>query len=684
MMTSQAEEESPLIAALPPQTDYITYLTILEYQLTSTNLPTLTSLLTNDDGTLAQEIGWDLLKLVLPLSEEVPEEAGRCLEVVARRGNPRELVVRVAEELEKLGQGHEGEISGTDQEFGDSESGDELRTFPGEAERIHLGPMSLQGMPTPSNQRSSEERFEQKDEKHARRSDGHEVFSTKFQILLSMLSILHPRIQTKYPSRFLATSLPATLGSYRRLPINSATTEAFLSLLGKLSGKQRPTLPPRASTADAAEIHPNPAANAETKSAPLPDPEAESETPSSSTLSAGEAAIMKRLLQAVLLEVLEEYVLSLATQEPSSMSWTARIRENREPERIVPGRQTEREKWRSDPALQERDTVMANIVRLSKDLGIDLKTAGKQTLNPETTSAEAAADEGAAAANAESPSEYPTSPEQIPFPRTGVFLIFVAQYFVPALAAPQLHPDGTTAHKEFLDSVYLLSGVEDPRNHPTLCGLSVPVLDFLLATLYTSVRADYIHAPLPVLLFLTTLCSENPDPYIRDSAHATATRIFRQSPPETKLALVKHVLGTSQNPNLRAVAVDWLKDDLAGKGTSRLHSDILTTDAELGDALCVLPRGNDLVIQLPFRVAVLNLLTIAPTEQGDWLIHSLTSERNNFSDAEAEQHGISAIDLWSFDDALQRAKDAFAKQDPALRPRWTRKDEWLAKDLQNE
>src|SRR5271156_3162749 len=304
MMTSQAEEESPLIAALPPQTDYITYLTILEYQLTSTNLPTLTSLLTNDDGTLAQEIGWDLLKLVLPLSEEVPEEAGRCLEVVARRGNPREVVVRVAEELETLG--YDDENSDTDQEFGDDESGDELRTFPGEAERIHLGPMTLQGMPTPSNQRSSEERLGQKDEKHARRSDDHEVFSTKFQILLSMLSILHPRIQTKYPSRFLATSLPATLGSYRRLAIDSATTKAFLSLLGKLSGKQRPILPPRASTADTAEIHPNPAANAETKSAPLPDPEAESETPSSGTLSAGEAAIMKRLLQAVLLEVLEE------------------------------------------------------------------------------------------------------------------------------------------------------------------------------------------------------------------------------------------------------------------------------------------------------------------------------------------------------------------------------------------
>src|SRR5204862_7126386 len=43
-MASQLEDASPLVAALPPETDYMTYLTLLEYQLTSSNLPIFTKL----------------------------------------------------------------------------------------------------------------------------------------------------------------------------------------------------------------------------------------------------------------------------------------------------------------------------------------------------------------------------------------------------------------------------------------------------------------------------------------------------------------------------------------------------------------------------------------------------------------------------------------------------------------
>src|SRR2546423_6680355 len=307
-MTSQVDEENPLVAALPPQTDYITYLTILEYQLTTSNISTLTSLLTNDDGTLAREIGWDLLKLVLPLSEEVPGEAGKCLEVVARRGNPREVVVRVAEELEKLDLEGPDHRSDPEQEFEDDQDDDDddLRTFEGEAPRVHLGTMRLDGMSPPSRLTSSKRTLPQEDDKNLRHPESQKANLIKFQILLSMLSILHPRIKTKYPSRFLATSLPAALGSYRRLPISASATAAFISMLVKLSGKQRPALPPRASAAQIAEIPAKAEATPEPRSAPLPDPEAEIETASSSAVSADEAAIMKCLLQAVLLEVFEE------------------------------------------------------------------------------------------------------------------------------------------------------------------------------------------------------------------------------------------------------------------------------------------------------------------------------------------------------------------------------------------
>ena len=130
--------EDPLVAALPPNTDYITYLTLLDYNLTPKNLPTLNRLLGEDDVTLAAEIGWDLLKLVLPMLRVEPTAAQECLDLIARRGNPREVIVRVSEEFERLGR-HENED--------EAEGDDGLPTFAGEAPRVHLGDMKLAGMP---------------------------------------------------------------------------------------------------------------------------------------------------------------------------------------------------------------------------------------------------------------------------------------------------------------------------------------------------------------------------------------------------------------------------------------------------------------------------------------------------------------------------------------------------------
>jgi hypothetical protein len=682
-MASQLEDASPLVAALPPETDYMTYLTLLEYQLTSSNLPILTKLLSDDDGALAAGIGWDLLKLVLPFSKEVPEETGECLEVVARRGNPKEVVVQVTVELESLGQEeHDGESSGDDQVLESDRSEHGVQVFPGEAEPVHLGAMTLEGMPARPTQKMGDAPLEPNNEEHAQSSGGSKADQTKFKILLSMLSILHSRIQTSHPSRFLATSLPAAFGSYRRLPINITTTTAFLSLIGKLSGKQRPKLPPRASTDELAERPPEAATSAQPQLAPLPDPEPEYETTSPSALSASEADIIQRLLQAVVLEVLEEYILSLATQEPPSMSWAARLREIREPEKVVPRRQTERDKWGTNPTLQERDSLIHKFVDLSYDLGIDLREFSKQAPTPETVSA------ATTAANDASPPDYPTSPDQIPFPKIGAFLLLVARYFVPILSTPQTARDAQTDRHDPLHLTYELTGIGDIPNSPALLGLPTPVLDSLIAILY-AVRLDDIPGPSSallfqeslcsegIMLFLTGLCSDNPDQYIRGSAHAAATVIFRRCSSETKLSLIKCILNESSNPALQAVAVGWLKDDIAKKGASSLHADVLTTDAELGDALCVPLGTDDLLVQLPFRLAVLNLLAIAPTEQGDRLIHSLTRLRSVFSDEDAQQHGISLIDLWSFDDALQRAKNASAKQDPAARPKWGGNAEWL-------
>ncbi|TKA63270.1 hypothetical protein B0A55_10211, partial [Friedmanniomyces simplex] len=88
-----AEDESPLIKALPPESDYITYLTIVEYNLNPENLPILHKVL--QDETLAINIGWDLVHLLVPF---LPESE-QCLQDIARLGNPREVILKVTESL---------------------------------------------------------------------------------------------------------------------------------------------------------------------------------------------------------------------------------------------------------------------------------------------------------------------------------------------------------------------------------------------------------------------------------------------------------------------------------------------------------------------------------------------------------------------------------------------------------
>ncbi|KAJ5755125.1 hypothetical protein N7533_004668 [Penicillium manginii] len=90
------DANDPLVQALPPATDYLTYLTLLEYQLTPERLPLLHQLL--QDERLTTNIGWDLVKLLLPMLPASTE----CLHDVARLGNPREVILRVAEALEHL------------------------------------------------------------------------------------------------------------------------------------------------------------------------------------------------------------------------------------------------------------------------------------------------------------------------------------------------------------------------------------------------------------------------------------------------------------------------------------------------------------------------------------------------------------------------------------------------------
>ena len=326
-----ADSDSPLLKALPPETDYLSYLTILEYNLTAEQLPTLHHVL--QDTTLTANIGWDLVHLLLPL---LPASR-QCLQDVARLGNPREVVLKVTELLEGLNEEEEAD----DQEETDEDEEEDEKT-------VKL--------------KEPETRTDEAPKVEARDGDNETLESSasvppskppskgaKFTALLDMLSILHPRIKTKYPSRFLSTSLQAVLPAYTQVAKITAVTEAVLGFVKVLSGTKRPKLPPRKSSAMISS-----------QAAPLsaPDPEDKDEA-----LGVDEKALQARLLQSFLTYVTEAYMDTTASDEDvPGLAWSSRYQENIHPEKIIPGRRTYTSLFAEEANLHERDAITGHIL----------------------------------------------------------------------------------------------------------------------------------------------------------------------------------------------------------------------------------------------------------------------------------------------------------------------------------
>jgi hypothetical protein len=290
-----------ILEARPPATDRFTYLTIIEANLCPGVLPTLNEVL--QDAELTQEIGWDLVfNLVsLPGSEA-------CLETVARLGNPREVILKVLETLELLG-------------------GDE----------------------------------EEKEEEEEERKPESTVSSTyRFITLLGMLAILHRRIKTKYPSRFLAQTLQTVLGTYRP---NQEMTASVLNLVHSLSGQRRPPLPTRKSSVNVA----NPDQDGDA-SKNAPDPEADRDDRE----DPDESDLQQRLLLSFATCILEAYA------NGNEMMWSARLLEFYNPEKIVPGRRTLMAAFREDQELLSRDSIVGKL---------EVSAAARRIWDPMLTSA---------------------------------------------------------------------------------------------------------------------------------------------------------------------------------------------------------------------------------------------------------------------------------------------------------
>lgn len=313
-MADTSKAMQALTESRPPATDGFTYLTIIEKVLTPDILPQLNDIL--QDPQLTQEIGWDLVDMLVPV-----QGCETCLETVARLGNPRETIIKVLEVMEGLQSeadependvdflAAEGEVDADDDDDDDADHGE---------------PKGKEPAKTPQE------------------------ITRRFIILLGMLAILHQRIKTKYPSRFLATTL---LTVYRTYQPNQEMTASVINLVHSLSAlsgtKPRPSLPTRQSSIEVAnpDRHGDASKNA-------PDPEADA----GAALDPDEADIQRRLLLSFTSCALESYV------NANDMQWSRRLLEFYQPDKIVPGRKTATAAFREVPELANRDTMVGKLV----------------------------------------------------------------------------------------------------------------------------------------------------------------------------------------------------------------------------------------------------------------------------------------------------------------------------------
>lgn len=310
-----AEDKDPLVQALPPATDYLTYLTLLEYQLTPSRLPTLHRLL--QDEVLTANIGWDLVQILLPM---LPASAD-CLHDVARLGNPREVILRVSDCLMKL-EPEEIQHDTDDERDEPSETISEENTSIESRRRVPL-------------------------------------HITQFNCLVRMLSVLHRRIKTKAPSRFIATSLQAVLEAYSLMP-TSATTLVLLEFLRDLSPSKRPVLPPRRKSASSSGPRESQAC--------APDPEAAYDEATASD----DIAVQQKLIQFGLIETLKIYLISISRLQDPGLSLALRIIEQTDRHNLELPRElkSKTQMYSEVDYLKERDAIVGRICVRSSFLNV--------------------------------------------------------------------------------------------------------------------------------------------------------------------------------------------------------------------------------------------------------------------------------------------------------------------------
>jgi hypothetical protein len=512
---ARATEENPLLASRPPVTDPITYLTIVEYNLSEENLPVLHDVL--QDGELTTTIGWDLIHLLLPLLPASEE----CLQDIATKGNPRECILKVTEALRLLefeepqetDDEDEDETEGSGQKPKGAELGVGQSSTSPALPRTVLPPLPV----------------------------------LKFEILLDLLATLHRRVKTKYPSRFLSTSLQAALVAFNRATTNiDELTLSAIKFVKTLSGTKRPHLPPRRSSGNLLRTRTNQSE---------PDPEAQSEAPNDD-----ETTLVNRLLQSFITHILEDYILSLTSYEDvPGLSWSSRLMEKYEPQRIPkkPNYRKYGDRFADDEDLTGRTAILGQVVALTQDLSLRTEDLKRTVLDAELEKRGIPGTED----------DPPSSAEDIPLSRTGSLLLLTARTVKNELYA-SAKDDELSTMSIFPDHAAILSNFVGALGPQTVGLEPEALLDTILALGLIALEQNNVGEPkddesfAQYLQTISLISANTPSPSLRGHAHYLTTTVLRSHPHDlVRLTFIRDTLEHCPYENLKASAVSWLKGE---------------------------------------------------------------------------------------------------------------------------
>jgi hypothetical protein len=523
-MADEDKTLNPLLAALPPATDYITYLTLIEYNLNEENLPVLHEVL--QDTELTANIGWDLVHLLLPLLPASEE----CLQDIAARGNPREVILKVTEALRLL-----------EFEEPETDSDEENQTSKGALEKkaatVDIGESSASPALSVTNTPS--------------------LYVLRFEVLLSLLSTLHRRIKTKYPSRFLSTSLQAVLVAYNKSKQHrDELTLSTVKFIKTLSGTKRPHLPPRTSSGNllrrATEVFEQ-------------DPEAQKETP-----TADENTLSNRLLESFITHLTEDYIESLTSDDDvPGLAWSSRLMEKFEPRRIVPNKATFAERFAEEEGLRSRTATLGQLVALTQDLGLSTQDLYEAIMAPELEpEKQLAGDED----------EPPNSAEDIPLSKTGSLLLFAARYVKQELYATA-RADKDAELAIFPEHATLLANFVGALSQGTVGMEPESTLDAILALGLIAIEKNNIGEPkdderfAQYLQTVSMISANCPSPSLRYHAHYLTSTLLRSHPSDlVRLTFIRDTLEHCPFANLKTSAVGWLKGETLEASVPHDHS----------------------------------------------------------------------------------------------------------------